>query len=264
VRETALHEASALVASRRWPGIYWTFNDSKNTPTLFAFDEQGEPRGTFQVAGAANVDWEALQMGPAGDGGYALYIGDIGDNQGKRREGVIYRVPEPEPSPEGDPARTSETAPSTAFRFTYPVTQRNTEAMLVHPKTGEILLISRGSDGFNLVYRLPLPLESQHTVALELAGTIDARSLGSLSGQITDAAISPDGRQVVLRTPTRALVYDAWNDVPLARVWNQEPGVYRLNDGPKGEGITYRFNSLDLITIGEGTSPLLYQTIWQC
>src|SRR5215212_8164160 len=92
VAEPAIREASALVASQQWPGVYWTFNDSKNTPMLYAVDADGRPRGTFQVPNASNVDWEALQLGPDRDGGYALYIGDIGDNKHARGESVIYRV----------------------------------------------------------------------------------------------------------------------------------------------------------------------------
>src|SRR3954469_24958651 len=38
VSQPEIREASALVASQQWPGIYWTFNDSKNPPTLFALD----------------------------------------------------------------------------------------------------------------------------------------------------------------------------------------------------------------------------------
>jgi hypothetical protein len=42
-----------------------------------------------------------MQVGPGKDGGSALYIGDTGDNDAKRREIVIYRIPEPEPGPAG-------------------------------------------------------------------------------------------------------------------------------------------------------------------
>jgi len=264
VREGTLHEASALVASQQWPGTYWTFNDSGNSPTLFAIDEEGQARGTVQVTNATNVDWEALQLGPDGIGGYALYVGDIGDNKHRRRESVIYRVPEPEPAPAGGEASTSTTAPATAFRFMYPIAARNVEAMLVHPTSGEIVLISRGETGFSMVYRLPLPLSDQTTMMLELTGIIDARVLGPYNGEITDATISPDARHVVVRTYSRALVYDVPDGASLARIWSQEPRVYRLDDGAKGEGISFRFNTLDLISIGEGASPFLYQTDWLC
>jgi hypothetical protein len=263
VEQPALREGSALAASQQWPGIYWTFNDSGNTPTLYAFDDAGRPRGTFQVAGASNVDWEALQLGPD-DGGYALYIGDLGDNKQRHRESVIYRVPEPEPAAGDEPVTTGPTAPATPFRFVYPVAARNVEAMLVHPVTGEIVLISQGETGFSMVYRLPQPLSDRTTVTAELTGVLDARGLGSSAGRVTDATISQDGRHVVVRTSSRVLVYEVPDGTPLARIWSQEPRVFALDDGPKGEGITLRSDGLDLMSVGEGAQPFLYQTPWRC
>src|SRR5688572_29318051 len=104
LHDRGIREASGLVASQQWPGVYWTINDHGNAPVLFAFDQDGAPRGSFRVHGASNVDWEALQLGPDGDGGFALYIGDTGDNDQNRRDPVIYRVPEPEPAPPGSTA----------------------------------------------------------------------------------------------------------------------------------------------------------------
>src|SRR5688572_28825107 len=54
VREPGIREASALVASQQFPGIYWTLNDAGNAPVIFAFDEDGAPRGSFRVTGATN------------------------------------------------------------------------------------------------------------------------------------------------------------------------------------------------------------------
>src|SRR5206468_2956607 len=112
VENGAVREASALAASRRAPGVYWTLNDSGNEPLLFAFDASGRNLGTFRVDGARNVDWEALQVGPRRDGGFALYIGDSGDNDRIRRESAIYRVPEPDVTGAADKPISSKTAPA--------------------------------------------------------------------------------------------------------------------------------------------------------
>jgi hypothetical protein len=263
VREAAIREASALVASRQWPGIYWTLNDSHNAPIVFAFDQQGEARGTFRVGNATNVDWEALQLGPDGNGGDALYVGDIGDNDYLRRESIIYRVPEPAPVSAGG-RLAGETAPATAFRFVFPVRQHNVEAMLVHPKTGEVLLISREINGFSLIYRLPLPLDGEGVMMAELVDVVDVKKLDPASGLVTDATVSSDGRHVALRTYASVLVYDVPTGAPLASIWDQQPRVYRLQDGLKGEGVTYRLGSEDLLSIGEEKPTSLYETAWQC
>jgi len=262
-----IREASALVASEQWPGVYWTLNDSKNTPTVFAFDDQGRARGAFQVAGATNVDWEAMQLGPDGAGGTALYIGDIGDNERNRMDAVIYRIAEPEPAAPGvQAARVTE--PAAAFHIRFPVGDENAETMLVHPRTGEILIFSRATSGYSLAYSLPMLTDGEHTLVPEFVDIVDVRQYESsqspISGLVTDGAVSADGRHVVLRTYTSALVYDLAEGAPLSSITTQEPRVYPLADGPKGEGITFRADGADLLTIGEGTPAVLFEAANHC
>jgi hypothetical protein len=266
VRESGVREASALVASRQFPGIYWTLNDSKNAPVIYAIDEDGAPRGAFRVTGASNVDWEALQIGPDADGGFALYIGDIGDNDQLRRQPVIYRVTEPEPLPPGSPSSMGETAPSEVIRFVYPGQPHNTEAMLVHPKTGEVLLVTRELNGISMIYRLPLPLDGSSTPMADLVDIVNVRALDPASGQVTDGTISSDGQQIALRTYTSVLLFDVPGGLLKDTIWEQQPTVSRLADGPKGEGLTFRLDSSDLISIGEEKSAptWLYETTQQC
>jgi hypothetical protein len=264
VREPAIREASALVASRQFPGIYWTLNDSHNGPIIFAFDQDGASRGSFRVTGATNVDWEAMQLGPDDDGGFALYIGDTGDNDQLRRDPVVYRVPEPEPAPPDGPAVVGETAPATAFRFVFPNFSHNAEAMLVHPKTGEITFITREISGLSLIYRLPLPLDAGSVPMADLVNVIDIRPLGQGNSQVTDAAISSDGKRIAVRTYHAVLIYEVGNAVSPDRLWEQTPAAFPLNDGSKGEGMTYRPESDDLMTIGEESPANLYETSLHC
>jgi len=269
VANPAIREASALVASPQWPGTYWTLNDSKNSPTVFAIDEQGHARGAFQVPNATNVDWEAMQVGPDDVGGTALYIGDIGDNIHLRRDAVIYRVPEPQPAVPGVVA-TFSTEPAAVFRVRFPYGADNIEAMLVHRTSGEVLFFSREMTGYSLVYSLPKLTDSGQAQVPDFVGALHVRQYeanrGVSDGQITDGAISADGTHVVLRTYASALVFDLVEGEPLASIVEKEPRVYPLGDGPKGEGITFRHDSDDLLTIGEAkaTAATLFETAWHC
>jgi hypothetical protein len=264
VHEGGIREASALVASQQHPGVYWTLNDSKNTPVIFAFDQDGAPRGSFRVTGATNVDWEAMQLGPDGDGGFALYIGDIGDNDQMRRDPVIYRVPEPEPSPAGEPPVAGETASAVTFKFELPGLPHNMEAMLVHPKTGEITLITKEVSGLSLIYRLPMPLDGDNLMLADMVNVVDLRPFAGPTATVTDAAISDDGRHIALRTYSSVLIFDVKAGETPDRLWEQVPGVYPLSDGLKGEGLTFRLGSDDLMTVGEEIPAALYETDWQC
>jgi hypothetical protein len=264
VQDRALREASALAASQRWPGIYWTLNDSGNSPTVFGIDEQGQSRGTFRVDKAENVDWEAMQVGPGSDGGSALYIGDIGDNHRERREIVIYRIPEPDLQPAGSRATNDRTSQAEAFKLQYPDGPRDAEGLLVHPQTGEMLIVTKEIPGRAGVYRVPLPVDVRRTVKVERVAEVDMGRVGVKIDVVTDATVAADGRRVTVRTYGSALEYDVPDGAPLASIWEQIPLVARLDDGPQAEGITYRANGQALISIGESTPAHLFETPWQC
>jgi hypothetical protein len=255
------------VASRRWPGVYWTLNDSGNDADIFAIDESGASRGIFHVDNARNVDWEAMQLGPDGAGGFALYIGDVGDNDESRRESAIYRFAEPEPMPAGTRNQESRTARAEAFRITFPNGPRNTEAMLVHPTTGEIVLITKDERGHSEVYRVPTPMDSRRPTTLQLVGRLDLSGLNSRGGLVTDASVSADARHVVVRTYTSGLEYDLAAGAALGSLWGQPsqvPRIFKLDDGGHGEGVTYRLDGQSIVTITEDEPSSLYDTQRRC
>lgn len=260
-----MKEASALVASQKYPGIYWTLNDSGNSAQIYAFDEQGRSRGTFRVDDAENDDWESMQLGPAPGGGFALYIGDTGDNDRKRRELTIYRIPEPEPStPENRPS-TRQTAKAEAFSFRYPGGPRDTETMLVHPKTGEILTVSKEPDGRSVVFRMPQPLDGKKTVQMEQVGNLDLRGLGTRGESlVTDGSVAADASRLMVRTYTHGIEFDVPPGATLASVWTQAPRIFPLADFPQGEGLAYRTDGSAILTIGEGVPTFLYQNTREC
>ena len=59
----------------------------------------------------------------------------------------------------------------------------------------------------------------------------DVRTFDAVSGQVTDATISPDGRHVALRTYASILVFDVPEKAEIDSIWAQQPRVYRLADG---------------------------------
>lgn len=70
-------------------GAFYTFNDSGGEAELYQMDTiSGKVSQTIKVEGAKNKDWEAVTT----DDSY-IYIGDIGNNSGKRKDLVIYKCP---------------------------------------------------------------------------------------------------------------------------------------------------------------------------
>ena len=89
-----LTEASGIAASRPYPGVLWTHNDSGDPARVFALNAHGEHLGIYTIAGASNRDWEDIATGPGPEPGRSyLYIGEIGDNSAVYVTKYIYRLP---------------------------------------------------------------------------------------------------------------------------------------------------------------------------
>ena len=89
----AIREASGIVASRRHPGIFWVHNDSGNLSSLFAVKRDGSLVREYLVR-VPNIDWEDIAIDDEGH----LYLGEIGNNDGRLPLRAIYRIDEPDPT----------------------------------------------------------------------------------------------------------------------------------------------------------------------
>ena len=194
-----VREASGASLDRRTPGVFWTHGDSGNPPVLFALGRNGELLGRVPLEGARNRDWEDMAMGPC-PGGTCVYVADIGNNNARQMDLVLYRAPLPSP---GDAA----TAPAEAFRARFPGAGRDAEGLFVMPQ-GEIYLVTKGGSGPVELWRWPTPLAADTVQQLERVRELAprVRQLGDL---VTGAGASRDGRWVALRTYGRLAIYRA-------------------------------------------------------
>lgn len=78
-----LGETSGLICS---VGSQYTIADSGNSPTLYQINDEGVIMESVDVA-KKNTDWESITA----DDNY-FYIGDFGNNAGKRRDLVIHKI----------------------------------------------------------------------------------------------------------------------------------------------------------------------------
>jgi hypothetical protein len=139
------------------------------------------------------VDWEDIALGPC-PGGDCLYVGDVGDNQERRREVTIYRFPEPDPAV-FDGA--FDDADSLVVR--YPDRPRDVEAMFVD-SAATVWLVSKGRRDGILLYRIPATAWRSRATTADLVDTLPIKP-HLLSGKaVTGASISRDQRRVVIRT----------------------------------------------------------------
>lgn len=271
VADPAVGESSGLVASRRRPGVYWTHNDSGGRPALYCLTSTGASCGTWDVSGAEARDWEDIAAGPApaatgsegsdGAGGRPhIYIGDIGDNTRQLAEVVVYRVPEPEPDPgpvlEGGGRRSTE--PAVALRLAYPDGPHDAEALMVHPQTGDIYIVTKEPEP--VVYKGTAPLDPSRTTRLtEVATLTVGEGLGRFDA-VTAGDIAPDGRRVAVCTYVSGyeLVLPE-GDAPFDAIWAVRPRPVDLGLRPQGEALAYRADGRALLTTAEGPGSALTQ-----
>jgi hypothetical protein len=230
-------EASGLALSRRVPGRLWTHNDS-GQPVLVALDSTGFVAGRIQVSGAKVEDWEAIAVGPCGTGS-CVYIGDIGDNEAKRRRITIYRVPEPENA-------SGTAAVADVFQATYPDGAHDAETLLI--ADGRLYIVTKGETGPVALYRFPAQLQSGTTMKLERVG--DVTFEGDAASRITDGSVSADGQWVALRSRTQLTFYRS--SELLVGKWRPASTVdLKPLREPQGEGVAFGSEN-SVFLAGEG------------
>ncbi len=259
IKEKYVTESSGIVAASS-PGIYWTHNDSGDGPFLYAIDSSGEGRGVWRVTGATARDWEDIAAGPGPDRKKRyLYIGDIGNNNDRREELVVYRLPEPNIIDEKGSSRKKPllTYPAETIRIRYPDGPSDSETLLVHPRTGDLYVVTKAAFSSPVVYKAKAPLSAGNTVTLTRVADLDMPGL--LGGVITGGEFSPDGRSVALCDYLQGFELI----LPVASknfddIWKQPITTVDLGKREQGEALTYRLDGKALIATSEGkSSPLI-------
>ncbi len=198
-------ESSGVVASRQYPGLLWTHNDSGDDANIYATNLQGVGLGRYRLDEVDPVDWEDMAQGPCPDqDAPCLYVADTGDNLEDRREVALYILPEPPPPARrtGRPERLS----ARMLRVRFPDRAHDVEAIGVTPQ-GEIYLVTKGRSGPIRVFCIrPDERLAGGTTAVPV-GTLDIAPVRRIGQVVTGAAISPSGNRFVIRTYTELFFY---------------------------------------------------------
>lgn len=245
-----LAESSGAAPSRR-RGVYWTHNDSGDDPVLYATDTLGRDLGFVRVTGARAVDWEDLAAAPCGErAGTCLYVADTGDNRRHRQRVVIYRLEEPEPpGGRGDTARTAAVIDSIVLR--YPDRPHDAEALAVMPN-GWLLLVTKELLGPPLVYRARRA-DAREPQTLDSLGPLPVATNPILGRLVTGAAVSPDGRLLVVRTYVSLHVFAIEADARLVAL-GQPRGIPIPVVESQGEAVTFDGDRTLVLTSERGTT----------
>lgn len=260
--QTAIHkdlvENSVAVTSVSQRGIIFGLNDSGNQSRIFAFDSSGRGRGAWSVAGARNRDWEAAALGPCRQkGAWCLYIGDVGDNEARRPYVTIYRVAEPAIS--DSTGMTVSLQVEGSMNVSYSDHPHDVEAMYVGVDgsmffiTKRRLLDSRNRPRRALIFKVPSSFwDSSGTVVASLVDSLPIVPGERQGGQVSDAALSPDGKLLAVRTYSDVFFFEIDSVTQLPKPGQSPvPCTIRALREKQGEGIAWWWDGRRLVLTSE-------------
>jgi hypothetical protein len=204
-------------------------------------DHEGAVKGRVRVTGARVDDWEDIAVGPCPQGS-CVYLADIGDNNGNRKNIAVYRVAEPAP---GDAA----TEPVEVFHAGYPDGPHDAESLFVTADS-DVFLVTKGDPGAVALYQFPRPLASGSTMVLRRVGEPIGDQKVDAKDRPTAADASADGEWVVVRTTHWVAFYRTADFITGG--WREafRTDLSSLGE-PRGEGVTFGGEDT-VVLVGEG------------
>jgi hypothetical protein len=254
VASASLGEISGLVESRRRRGVFFVHNDSGDSARFFAVDERGALLAEYRLRGAPSVDWEDIAAGPCG-ADVCLFLADVGDNDMVRAGYTVLRVREPAVVPDVAPATvTPVELPWEALAFRYPDGSHNAEALVAHPATGDLYVITK-TDGDSAVYRLPASAPADATTTLTRVATLDLPPSGA--ALVTGADLHPCASRLLVRTYVRLFEYELPPGRPFEAIFTVAPREVPVLAERQGEAVGWRADGRGYVTVSEGANPTL-------
>ena len=264
VKHPPLGEMSGLAASGKYPGVFWTHNDSGDVARIFPIQLNGnvlmppyesdfwvnDPHESkkawdgIRIEGASNIDWEDITR--IGD---TLYVSDMGNNGNARRDLGIYVVPEPNPLATGQMRALKFIPVVYPDQTAFPPKNWDFDCEALVAKGGKLFCITKHrkdirtpADGAKL-YRL----DSEFPNVPNKLKLLD--SVEGLGGWVTGAAVSPDERQLamLINAPKQVVWFfdisragDKWLHAPSKKV--------ELSGLRQAEAIAYESNKSVIIS----------------
>lgn len=252
-----LAEASGLAASLSHPGHWWTHNDSGSGAVMHLLGPDGDRRMRVALRDARALDWEDMAAVVDPSGHPWVYVADFGDNFRIRPKVQIYRFEEPT---QVDARR--KLVDAARVDLSYPDAPHNAEALLVDPRSLEVLIVTKEEDGRSRLFRARDPFASAgpdaETIVLEDVGVSDyGAALVRGANLVTAGDVRSDGAAILLRTYTGACWYWRGEDQALHEAIAGDCCPMPLAPEPQGESIAFTRGADGYATISEGNgSPI--------
>jgi hypothetical protein len=188
-----LKENSGMVIGK--DSTVWFANDGGNEDKIYQISNKGKIIKELEVKNAKNKDWEDMARDIDGN----VYIADTGNNANKRKDLVIYKIPNPDKE-KGDKIEAEHIEFNFPEQKKFPPKKKNllydTEAIF-YAKDSLYLITKNRSHPFNgnaLIYRIPA--KKGKYKATYLGEFISCTDFSTC--KITAADISQDGKTIAL------------------------------------------------------------------
>lgn len=251
-----LSEISGLFISK--DNLIFVQNDSGDTSRFFAIDAKGNLVSKLYFKGDPSnkhfgvTDCEDIAggPGPVKNKNY-IYLGDVGDNVGKRPYVTVYRFLEP------NKLFNTMHIEGEAVQLKYPNGPQDAETLMVDPILKELIIISKRQDTVG-IYSSALFFRNRDTVTMKKQGSLFLPGRG-LAKYIVSGDISRDGRQIILKTYTNVYYWLRNGKEPISQTLRRMPKKLPYVLEPQGEAIGFTPDGKAYYCISEGKNSVIYR-----
>jgi len=224
-------EASGIADSKKNQGYLWVEEDGGNPAQLYLLSHKGSLYKKVFIKGSTNRDWEDMALSNG-----KIYIAETGDNAQGYTNYAFYVFPEP--NRDADTVYNFE-----KISFRYPDGSHDAEAFLVEPSSGNIYVITK-RDSLSGVYKLSAPFNTPNTQTAEFTGQLKFNG-------VTSAAISSDGKEIILKTYTSLFYYKLHDGETIESIFKKDAVKIPYELEPQGEAVCFASDNTGYFTLSE-------------
>ncbi|WP_223550618.1 SdiA-regulated domain-containing protein [Aestuariivivens sp. NBU2969] len=220
-----LDEASAIETLNS-SHLLWTIEDAGNKNNVYGIDLNGNIVKDIDIDNAENEDWEDLTSDHLGN----LYIGDFGNNNKKRDRFTIYKI--------NDVANLNDETQAEMIHFKLPkgIKSKDFEAFFLYENDFYI---------FSKENKRCILLKVPNSIGEHSAKLVSDFNLDGKHHKITSAAVSPDGKTIVLLNHDKLWKITNFNSTNFLKGSIEE---LKFDHNSQKEGICFKDNNAVYIT----------------
>lgn len=236
---TSLSEVSGITNAKN---TLWAVQDNGNSNEIHQINSDGKLIKSIPIPTIKNKDWEAITSDSDGN----LYIGDFGNNDNDRKNLAIHKINKSELV-----QNSINTVETISFYYEdqkdFPPKknklQFDCESFILYEGNFYLFTKNRSKDfdGTCNIYKVPNIPGNHKAILVDSYVTSDKFS----SGAITDAALSPDNKKLVLLSNKRLWIFDHFNGDKFTK---GNVKMVEFKTYTQREGITFKDNSTLIIT----------------